>query len=152
MRCQYLTSLLPDNTFKPIGSTRGRLNMYDKVISLVFSKLIFLALDSLASIILWSATEPCVGIICACLPTLGPIFHRRALQAIIKSVGSFFAIQSKRSSDSQFSLPITKQPVGRRPPNDTKARPFYPMDDEHSLVTTVQPSSENERGPEEFPL
>ena len=126
--------------------------MYKNVVALLSSELTLLALDNLANIILWSATEPCVGVICACLPTLGPVFQRRTLQAIIKSIGSFFTIHSKRSNNSQFSLPTVKEPVTRKPRSDSKARPFYPMDDEQSLVTTVQPLSENERGLEEFPL
>ena len=126
--------------------------MYENVVALLCSELTLLALDSIANIILWSAIEPCVGIICACLPTLGPIFQRRTLRAIVKSVVSFFAIHSKGSSDSQFSLPTVKEHVSRKSPSDSKARQFYSLDDEQSLVTSVQPSSENERGLEEFPL
>ena len=93
-----------------------------------------------------------MGVICACLPTRGPIFQRRTLQAIIRSVGSFFTIYFKRSSDSQFSLQIVKDPGTQKPPSDLKARPFYPMDDEQLLVETVQSLSENESAQGEFPL
>ena len=152
MRCQHLASLLPHSTIGHICENILRLDMYEKVVPLLSSELTLLALDNSTKVVLWSAIEPCVGIICACLPTLGPVFQRRTLQAIIDSVGSFFTIHSKQNSDSQYSLPTVNELVTRKQPSDSKARPYYPMDDEQSLVTSVQPLSENERRPEDFPL
>ena len=33
--------------------------------------------------VLWSTLEPCVGIICACLPLLHPYFKRHSPEAIV---------------------------------------------------------------------
>lgn len=44
----------------------------------------------LANIIIWSAIEPCFGIICACLPTLGPIFRGRSPESLIGRLSGLF--------------------------------------------------------------
>ncbi|MCJ1352868.1 MAG: hypothetical protein MMC33_002852 [Icmadophila ericetorum] len=40
----------------------------------------------LANIIIWSAIEPCFGIVCACLPTLGPVFRGRSTESLVGSL------------------------------------------------------------------
>jgi hypothetical protein len=41
------------------------------------------------NLIIWSTLEPCMGIICACLPLLHPYFKRHSPEAIVgaNSVG-----------------------------------------------------------------
>jgi len=53
---------------------------------------------ALARYMIWSEVEACWSIVCACLPTLGPLFRNgRAPESIINSVRCAF---SKRSSES----------------------------------------------------
>ena len=99
---------------------------------------------------LWSGLEPTVGVICACLPTLGPIFKRQTLQSFIQSLNGIFLLGSRHSKDSHRSLPILRDQASRK--RQTDQRLFYPMDDEQSLSTTVQPESKHENHSGGFPL
>lgn len=94
-----------------------------------------------------------MGVICACLPTLGPVFQRRTLQDFLHSLDNFFSIRSRRSEDRDLSLPINvnRNPVASRH-GDSNGRPFYPMDDEQFLVTDVLPLPHNEREAAGYPL
>ena len=84
---------------------------------------------------IWSSIEPTVGVLCACLPTLGPVLNRHALESMISSVLSFFTIHSNHSEATSVPLSLDRP---KKPKNDATARPFYPMDDEQSLVTDAR--------------
>ena len=43
---------------------------------------------------LWSNIEPSASIIAACLPTYGPLVHKRTLGSIMKTAANFFSILS----------------------------------------------------------
>lgn len=91
-------------------------------------------------------------VICACLPTLGPIFQRRTLQNVRHSLDNFFSTRFGYSKDRDLSLPVNRSPVIVRRHSDSNGRPFYPMDDEQSLVTDVLPLPQSERETEGYPL
>ncbi|KAH6666984.1 hypothetical protein B0J14DRAFT_705032 [Halenospora varia] len=65
--------------------------------------------------IIWSQIEACWSVVCACLPTLGPIFHGgRTAESMVNSFRSIFSSQSseslreksrKNSSNSERSAP-----------------------------------------------
>ncbi|MCJ1246110.1 hypothetical protein MMC30_003315 [Trapelia coarctata] len=51
-----------------------------------------------ADILIWSAIEPCTSIICACLPTLGPLFKGgRTPESLVNSLRSYFSNRSRSS-------------------------------------------------------
>ncbi|MCJ1312975.1 hypothetical protein MMC25_006651 [Agyrium rufum] len=52
----------------------------------------------ITDIIIWSAIEPCVGIICACLPTLGPIFRTHSFESWFGGIRSYMRLGSSRKS------------------------------------------------------
>jgi hypothetical protein len=54
-----------------------------------------LFLGALGKVSIWSTAEPCLGIVAACLPTLGPLFSR------VKTVVS----SSRRKEDSYMLRP-----------------------------------------------
>ena len=97
----------------------------------------------IGKVILWSAIEPLVGVTCACLPTLGPVFQQRTLQSILHSLGSFFDLRSRQSAKSWVSHST------RSGHSESKIRP---VNDQRSLVTTVDSRLEHGRSSENVPL
>ena len=104
------------------------------------------------NIVLWSVIEPLMGIICACLPTLGPVFQQRSLKSTVRNMSKFFfSHRSRQDNDVEYSRRITHGSATRRMYGDSsKAGPFYPMDD-RAIVTTVTPLPKGERELVEYP-
>ncbi|KAG7005494.1 hypothetical protein G7Y79_00019g046740 [Physcia stellaris] len=56
--------------------------------------------DDTYNIFIWTVIEPCMGVICACLPTLGPLFQGgHSLETMIGTLRSYLRLgsQSKTS-------------------------------------------------------
>lgn len=69
----------------------------------------------MGDVFVWSSVEPCIGIVCACLPTLQPLF-RRALGAVWTTATRSSNNNSKglTSSNMQSSKKRFKESDGRR--------------------------------------
>ncbi|KAM0795055.1 hypothetical protein BDR22DRAFT_872508 [Usnea florida] len=48
------------------------------------------------NIFIWTIIEPCTGVVCACLPTLGPLFQGKySMESLIGSIRSYLGIDSQ---------------------------------------------------------
>ena len=61
-------------------------------------------LDDTYGIFIWTGIEPCLGVICACLPCLGPLFREGgSTKSLFASARSFFRGSSAASKDDKVS-------------------------------------------------
>ena len=52
--------------------------------------------DDTYDIFIWTVIEPCMGVVCACLPTLGPLFQgSHSVESFIGSIRSYLGIDSQ---------------------------------------------------------
>jgi len=84
-------------------------------------------------------------LICACLPTLGPIFRRQTVSSMMGSFRSFFSLSSSSEPDKRIqSWRGTPLPDHQEHKSSTRrhynSRPnlFYPLADGQELVTHVE--------------
>lgn len=73
---------------------------------------------SVAPVFLWSCVEPFIGIVCACLPTLSPLFRRWWSTLVSQRLTS----SGKKSRDGTSGL-YAKMPRSRRT-NPSAADPY----------------------------
>ncbi|KAF2232749.1 hypothetical protein EV356DRAFT_568444 [Viridothelium virens] len=104
---------------------------------------------NLGDIILWSSVEPCVGVICACLPTLRPVINRQSLYSTIASIRGLLSLRSGSSDQTDSFLSAQNRFQHTKV---QKLRPFYPMDEEHSLVRQVYGRAATNGGGESLPM
>lgn len=104
--------------------------------------------DNLGDIVLWSSIEPCFGLICACLPTLGPVINQRSLQSIVVSLRSLLRVRSKSDIYADGSL-NTQYRIQRA--KEETAVPLYLIDDQHSLSTQIRGREGKDESRESFP-
>ncbi|PWY77000.1 hypothetical protein BO70DRAFT_295136 [Aspergillus heteromorphus CBS 117.55] len=53
----------------------------------------------MGDVFIWSSVEPCVGIVCACLPTLQPLFRHTLQQLFGSRVGRYLGSSANKPSD-----------------------------------------------------
>jgi hypothetical protein len=61
---------------------------------------------------LWSTIEPCVGIVCACLPLLHPYFKRHSPEAIVGANSAGYGVLSTDRNDRDRVSSVYKDPRG----------------------------------------
>lgn len=90
----------------------------------------------MGDVFIWSSVEPCIGIVCACLPTLQPLF-RRAFKSLLSSKGAHTTGPSQRiASGSKHKKKIPSGSESRfHHLNSQEDTHFRPHDDEARLTT-----------------
>ncbi|KAI4143777.1 MAG: hypothetical protein LQ340_006875 [Diploschistes diacapsis] len=67
--------------------------------------------DEAFNVFLWTSIEPCLGIVAACLPVLGPLFREtRSLASVFNSVALFSRLRSRNRSHQSDIISEQKQP------------------------------------------
>ncbi|KAI9923726.1 hypothetical protein ASPWEDRAFT_120507 [Aspergillus wentii DTO 134E9] len=96
----------------------------------------------MGSVFVWSSIEPCIGIVCACLPTLQPLL-RHALTYIVNSTRSKRSNAAGESSGKRPSGPSASEGVDSVPNMDRNHRkgrriqhPLWRDVDEAGLTTS----------------
>lgn len=77
----------------------------------------------MGNVFIWSSVEPCIGIVCACLPTLQPLFRYM--------IARVFGTSRERYMDN--SGPVVPATVKRK---STRRKPHKPLDWDEALLTT----------------
>ncbi|KAL9102100.1 MAG: hypothetical protein Q9187_009165, partial [Circinaria calcarea] len=107
-----------------------RMNLY-------WTPLLKASQDDLTNIFIWTAIEPCMGVICACLPTLGPVFQGGYLpESLLGSFKSYLLLLS-RSNRSKSSV---ENDVGREKLEQFHSTPveaFHRMPEDAVISTNV---------------
>ena len=82
--------------------------------------------DNLTNLSIWSAIEPCLGVICACLPVLGPIFQCHYPRTVVNGPRRNIVLDT--SSKNRVNSPnLAMKPSTSAGSNDSMATPFYKM-------------------------
>lgn len=88
----------------------------------------------MGDVFIWSSVEPCVGILCACLPTIRPLL-RLAFQRLWGSLNAE-RTPGPSNSNSNVSEDCFQRPVSIGPCSPLEER-LFPEDREISLVKSV---------------
>ena len=78
--------------------------------------------------------EPCLGVVCACLPTLAPLFQRQTIRLMLTKAANLFFQRSSQSGDSGDAID-RHTALETAPQSRTEGLP-YGSHDELSLVPT----------------
>ena len=105
--------------------------------------------DDTYDIFIWTVIEPCTGVVCACLPTLGPLFQgNHSMESFIGSIRNYLRIDSqnqnsKSSVNHQISDDaIVLTSIDARHLDDVESHNFV---EEGIYVQTKLSKSETER-------
>ena len=93
--------------------------------------------DDAYNIFIWTAIEPCVGVICACLPALGPIFQGgQSPGNLVGRIRSYVKIrtQGKSGSSSIWTSRSRNQPEQS---HGSYAKSFHRMPEDAVILTSV---------------
>ena len=100
--------------------------------------LIFL-LDGLTFVVIWTAIEPCTSILCACLPTYGPIFHAHTPESLVGSVRQYFQLSYwSRNNQSKSSGWAEKPKNSADQVSNASDGAFHKMSEDHVLHTNTE--------------
>jgi len=98
-----------------------------------------------------------VGLICACLPILAPIFPScAAVESVVGSVTGFFDRDSAQNKENRtwprIAIPSSDAKYQLHHSERITPQSLYPLDDEQSLVTHAQGQRRGGSDIEAFPL
>ena len=93
--------------------------------------------DETYNIFIWTAIQPCVGTICACLPTLGPIFQGgHSPESLVGNSKTHMQLRNF-GSNSKSSLWSTR-PRNIAGQAGDPVRSFHRIPEDAIVLTTVQ--------------
>lgn len=121
----------------------------DNGISTLLSILFYIA--HRIAFVIWSVVEPAVALICACLPTLRPLFEGARSLASKRSYRSHSQSQRRRSDHEEDRQPIRTHSPVQLNRNTTspdiyvqdEVHKSYSMDDVQPLRVTISPERES---------
>ncbi|PGH15911.1 hypothetical protein AJ79_02078 [Helicocarpus griseus UAMH5409] len=103
----------------------------------------------LSDVFIWSTVEPCIGIVCACLPSLQPLFQCIIRTVFGSSIGNIFATSRNFSSDfvrpreddndeKKVTFKLKRGKDEHEPKRKVARVRFRPSDDTAVLTTTSE--------------
>ncbi|MCJ1249410.1 hypothetical protein MMC30_006634 [Trapelia coarctata] len=90
----------------------------------------------LTNLCIWTAIEPCLGVICACLPVLGPVFQCGTSRAAVNVSRSNIGLHSYNKG--RVTSPNLGKASTSAGSNESMARPFYKMRSRGEVVEAIE--------------
>ena len=101
-------------------------------------KMLISFLDDTYNIFIWTVIEPCMGIICACLPILGPVFQGgHSPESLIGSIRSYISVRTQKSNRSKSSIWESRAHDTPKQSGNSSAKSFHKMPDDAIILTSV---------------
>ena len=101
------------------------------------------SLDDTYNVFIWTSIEPCVGIVCACLPTLGPLFTAgHGAESMLGSFKNYMRLrtQSNRSKRTGGGSAGSSQQKGSKVMmmgDDSMTKSLYQMPGDAVIMTSI---------------
>lgn len=93
--------------------------------------------DDTYNIFIWTVIEPCLGVICACLPTLGPLFQgRHTLETLLGSIRSYLGIGSHKNH-CKTSINKSRSFDAWKSHTNQPAGTYHEMPDDAIFLTSI---------------
>ena len=94
--------------------------------------------DDTYNIFIWTAIEPCVGIVCACLPALGPIFQgAHSPGSLIGSIRNYVNLRTQGSHLSKSSLWTSHPRSQPEQWRDSSSKSFHRTPEDAIILTSA---------------